>query len=178
MVRSVRFNSIVSTHSRPKAAGGLPDLPNRNFFVSTHSRPKAAGRYLHSRRHRQAVSTHSRPKAAGSHNSLNATSVLPFQHTAARRRLGNQYAAIIQTAEVSTHSRPKAAGLAFVVKFANMIVSTHSRPKAAGTEPKPPSSDLGFQHTAARRRLAHQLTVILPHLSFQHTAARRRLVPI
>ena len=34
---------IVSTHSRPKAAGPLRPLQQENTQVSTHSRPKAAG---------------------------------------------------------------------------------------------------------------------------------------
>ncbi len=33
----------VSTHSRPKAAGGVRRLAVRPDIVSTHSRPKAAG---------------------------------------------------------------------------------------------------------------------------------------
>ena len=57
---------VVSTHSRPKAAG-LADAAMHTFMpVSTHSRPKAAG--FNSRRYpvkQGLVSTHSRPKAAG-----------------------------------------------------------------------------------------------------------------
>ena len=56
----------VSTHSRPKAAGGAGDCWEALPEVSTHSRPKAAGKALHS------------PK----------TPHRAFQHTAARRRLG------------------------------------------------------------------------------------------
>ena len=33
----------VSTHSRPKAAGSIPQTPRSIKMVSTHSRPKAAG---------------------------------------------------------------------------------------------------------------------------------------
>ena len=55
--------------------------------VSTHSRPKAAGQYSSTCRKCQAVSTHSRPKAAGSNKFVSSTE-RSFQHTAARRRLG------------------------------------------------------------------------------------------
>ena len=55
-----------------------------------------------------------------------------FQHTAARRRLGDLKVFDVRHGRVSTHSRPKAAG--------------NSSPAKA--------SDLVFQHTAARRRLA------------------------
>ena len=54
-----------------------------------------------------------------------------FQHTAARRRLGECDDFIHEVDEVSTHSRPKAAGFADAVCVGNG----------------------GFQHTAARRRL-------------------------
>ena len=36
-------HTAVSTHSRLKAAGHDPDLPNLGIKVSTHSRLKAAG---------------------------------------------------------------------------------------------------------------------------------------
>ena len=54
-----------------------------------------------------------------------------FQHTAARRRLHQNY--IIKQAKtgVSTHSRPKAAAFLHFRKFDKIAVSTHSRPKAA-----------------------------------------------
>ena len=56
---------IVSTHSRPKAAGvGVVCAPFA-AVVSTHSRPKAAGELWLSRAVKLKVSTHSRPKAAG-----------------------------------------------------------------------------------------------------------------
>ena len=37
---------LVSTHSRPKAAGGAERLAEMAKVVSTHSRPKAAGPYI------------------------------------------------------------------------------------------------------------------------------------
>ena len=55
-------------------------------------------------------------------------------------------------------------------------VSTHSRPKAAGSVSWRRSVGcFGFQHTAARRRLACRLKTIPLPSWFQHTAARRRL---
>ena len=78
---------IVSTHSRPKAAGGQLGRDGCAVGVSTHSRPKAAGR---SNRHWEALVT--------------------FQHTAARRRLVVCNTLTFFSWVVSTHSRPKAAG--------------------------------------------------------------------
>ena len=83
----------------------------------------------------------------------------------------------LQFQQVSTHSRPKAAGTMTRVQEAALMVSTHSRPKAAGISAtsvsrwqlrfntQPPEGgwfsmpfvgcfQTGFQHTAARRRLA------------------------
>ncbi len=40
----IRFNDIVSTHSRPKAAASAMEYTTSFDAVSTHSRPKAAGR--------------------------------------------------------------------------------------------------------------------------------------
>ena len=60
-----RIVDLVSTHSRPKAAGFPCTVGLRSHQVSTHSRPKAAGRKL--------KMTHP---------------AKTFQHTAARRRLG------------------------------------------------------------------------------------------
>ncbi len=81
---------VVSTHSRPKAAGTEIGSKLLLVGVSTHSRPKAAGYVAQILSAAGRVSTHSRPKAAGERN----------------RRLGGEN-------RVSTHSRPKAAGLAF-----------------------------------------------------------------
>ena len=56
-------------------------------LVSTHSRPKAAGQALKKAQAQFDVSTHSRPKAAGSMPNAGSTGNIKFQHTAARRRL-------------------------------------------------------------------------------------------
>ena len=55
-------------------------------MVSTHSRPKAAGSWIRALQDDPMVSTHSRPKAAGS-VPFRACRFGKFQHTAARRRL-------------------------------------------------------------------------------------------
>ena len=104
--------------------------------------------------HSITVSTHSRPKAAG-FLTLKSSIFCEFQHTAARRRLGLRVNRVHDVQQVSTHSRPKAAGPAvFGV-----------RPAARGFNTQPPEGGWvvekflshhihGFQHTAARRRLA------------------------
>ena len=79
-------NGSVSTHSRPKAAGQATNASNNKTYVSTHSRPKAAGYLVRFTLGFQCVSTHSRPKAAGSPNTKRSNAGM-FQHTAARRRL-------------------------------------------------------------------------------------------
>ena len=95
---------IVSTHSRPKAAGVLmvhcnqqqqfqhtaarrrlvlkDMMLNQQDIVSTHSRPKAAGKDFYRQNPIYNVSTHSRPKAAGygairHHKSLSSFNTQP-----------------------------------------------------------------------------------------------------
>ena len=80
------IRDIVSTHSRPKAAGESNGEENGSGEVSTHSRPKAAGYHYSENADTYLVSTHSRPKAAGKAGFEQLKSWL-FQHTAARRRL-------------------------------------------------------------------------------------------
>ena len=81
---------VVSTHSRPKAAGAFTKILMVSLlFVSTHSRPKAAGVDSFTLEFGPMVSTHSRPKAAGFLN-----------YNCVHKLI------------VSTHSRPKAAGRA------------------------------------------------------------------
>ena len=121
-----------------------------------------------------------------------------FQHTAARRRLGNQVIHDRQSRNVSTHSRPKAAGFSDGLcrcqnccfntqppeggwensqdATTKIVVSTHSRPKAAGfLRSANQLKQSMFQHTAARRRLGLVSTHNCLRQLFQHTAARRRL---
>jgi len=56
-----------------------------------------------------------------------------FQHTAARRRLAHAIVTTKTGFKVSTHSRPKAAGSCSCGLRVFNYVSTHSRPKAAGS---------------------------------------------
>ena len=44
-IRDVVRGELVSTHSRPKAAGPIDFVIELIFGVSTHSRPKAAGQH-------------------------------------------------------------------------------------------------------------------------------------
>ena len=64
-----------------------------------------------------------------------------FQHTAARRRLGDEFRRIAAQAVVSTHSRPKAAGGGLHLAKRGYTM---------------------FQHTAARRRLGASLKSLAP----------------
>ena len=134
---------VVSTHSRPKAAGsGNTYKVYRHQYVSTHSRPKAAGAFISSfhclglfqhtaarRRLEYVVSTHSRPKAAG--NILLCQPIsLAFQHTAARRRLDVRQSLLI-------------------------LHCFNTQPPEGGwlTDDGLEGMSRVFQHTAARRRL-------------------------
>ena len=104
-----RVRYVVSTHSRPKAAG---------LFTC---KPIKAKRFQHTAARRRLA----RNLRFGAMSKL-------FQHTAARRRLVCVVNRAGVDSFVSTHSRPKAAGSAPSGKPFTVTVSTHSRPKAAG----------------------------------------------
>ena len=141
--------SLVSTHSRPKAAASAmrisPKLTERFqhtaarrrlrsarcsksliFVVSTHSRPKAAANRCKSKTLIWRVSTHSRPKAAA-HSAMDVSPENLFQHTAARRRLLKIGKLSCVANNVSTHSRPKAAA-----KIQKLVLTTS---KCFNTQP-------------------------------------------
>ena len=147
-------------------------------MVSTHSRPKAAGYHVNQALATTNVSTHSRPKAAGLALRYFMVSALLFQHTAARRRLAakglsyQRWTDCFNTqppeggwdAQIGRgqplkgfNTQPPEGGWAIPVykRHDNLSVSTHSRPKAA--------------------EAVHQNHVGIVSCRFQHTAARRRL---
>ena len=101
---------VVSTHSRPKAAGSR----SAGVWYSAMFQHTAARRRL-------AIYADDGTAMA-----------LEFQHTAARRRLAAPQLHAWRDRGVSTHSRPKAAGPSFLLRHSTISVSTHSRPKAAG----------------------------------------------
>ena len=144
-------------------------------IVSTHSRPKAAGTSWLRSKNRRLVSTHSRPKAAGVVNGFAFGLFGKFQHTAARRRLEVAFEKVGSQA-VFQHTAARRRLVSVIILFSLTMkfqhtaarrrlvahatsnkplseVSTHSRPKAAGTATEHPVWKLLFQHTAARRRL-------------------------
>ena len=129
----IRFDTptIVSTHSRPKAAGYLNDVGLFGDYCFNTQPPEGGWLAINPTCGTIVkVSTHSRPKAAGDNNSGAG-----------------------DVSDVSTHSRPKAAGFSAEWAQSITVVSTHSRPKAAGVKWRRAKYDILFQHTAARRRL-------------------------
>ena len=138
--------------------------------------PEGGWPRLHENAEQSTVSTHSRPKAAGATYTRADIDRL-FQHTAARRRLGDVHAFRTVLGTVSTHSRPKAAGTEL---YANTVqhnsVSTHSRPKAAGQQMKAKLFEV-LVSTHSRPKAAGSFWFVGLSVSkkFQHTAARRRL---
>ena len=104
------FLLYVSTHSRPKAAGGV--IMGQDFGQPEFQHT-AARRRLGELRWRnrsfvwfQHTAARRRLDCIWARDSLS----LLFQHTAARRRLVVKFMADLNRYKVSTHSRPKAAG--------------------------------------------------------------------
>ena len=145
---------IVSTHSRPKAAGHFITDGKGRLIVSTHSRPKAAGWFLMMRQ-MQMCRFNSQPPEGGWPRGYIIRSIYKrFQLTAARRRLvlhhiANllilkfQLTAARRRLAVKTRCHGVARGFQLTAarrrlvhfRFRShivIVVSTHSRPKAAG----------------------------------------------
>ena len=86
-------------------------------LVSTHSRPKAAG-YEFSNLHHFIRGFNTQPPEGGWASSKPpVVQATMFQHTAARRRLVNLRVFMLAQLFVSTHSRPKAAGCFRLCRF-------------------------------------------------------------
>ena len=124
--------SDVSTHSRPKAAGysifGKP-LLNQRFNTQP---PEGGWVNFSSVTNMLVVFQHTAARRRLGDIQFHIRLTFPFQHTAARRRLDVLASVPGGAGSVSTHSRPKAAGSPSVPNMAAVAVSTHSRPKAAG----------------------------------------------
>ena len=166
---------MVSTHSRAKAAADVGINIELLDIVSTHSRAEAVALFDRTFHESQQcfntqppkggcytnfpsipppffVSTHSHPKAAATMPCASSP-ILPFQHTAARRRLLALLCSLVVLTLVSTRSRAKAAALNDKIIRGCSTVSTHSRAKAAAVGIMMSKHGARFQHTAAWRRL-------------------------
>ena len=149
---------LVSTHSRPKAAGSIRRCrpAQRCRF---NSQPPEGGWQLGDAVAwcNDDVSTHSRPKAAGHGVYCLVQTLRQFQLTAARRRLGGR-----------------------VVACACVVFSFNSQPPEGGWDDSLFRRTLSnkFQLTAARRRLDDPSHGLADVFTFQLTAARRRLVAL
>ena len=150
-------------------------LHNLQSLISTHSRAKAAGIPILQRDGGQAISTHSRAKAAGQVKQHAAVFTAYFNSQPREGGWSKGFSECFR-ALISTHSRAKAAGpnksgallgnLPFQLTAARRRLAEHIMSRRRG---------LPFQLTAARRRLGLLLTIFSAHKTFQLTAARRRL---
>ena len=190
-------SDTVSTHSRPKAAGiqtvqrplrhvrfntqppegGWLELHNRDIViphVSTHSRPKAAGRRG---KHWTSGSKfqHTAARRRLGDRRLGVVSLLWFQHTAARRRLG--FLIVICGMMIGFQHTAARRRLAPVVGVSSPEHCFNTQPPEGGWQYQQLQQQYQqlFQHTAARRRLDCPCAAVLLRFEFQHTAARRRL---
>ena len=147
---------------------------------------------------RKLISTNSRVKAAAAIDYWSFMHYLPFQHTAARRRLLMRVK-FKNNSSIGFNTQPRGGGctgtadnIADLLKFQHTaarrrlhhvkytsvhpyLVSTHSRAEAAAIMPSSMIYACRFQHTAARRRLHSRFHLAKNFTMFQHTAARRRL---
>ena len=146
--------SRVSTHSRPKAAGD-GQHQKRHIHHCFNTQPPEGGWDRQSRPNQHARSFNTQPPEGGWLRRAKAvTGFTPFQHTAARRRLGMSEQTLVNAIMAFQH--------------------TAARRRLAKRKPKS-ATNTAFQHTAARRRLEKSKPCAICMPQFQHTAARRRL---
>ena len=147
---------IVSTHSRPKAAGPSPlACEQAAKFQHTAARRRLENVKL-SIQYKKSFNTQP-PEGGWAHNAQVLYKHLMFQHTAARRRLAVFYR-VVCLYSFCFNTQPPEGGWPFENTFWPLV--------------------LQFQHTAARRRLVDRLTTVERGVVFQHTAARRRLASL
>ena len=131
----------------------------RRQLVSTHSRPKAAGKKAPSAQNRRGVSTHSRPKAAGLCQPFHSYAPWGFNTQPPEDGWREQMRDLEWTG-VSTHSRPKAAGKAALPHESKRKCFNTQPPEGGWYGQRIQQVLLRlFQHTAARRRLARRPAV-------------------
>ncbi len=124
-------------------------------MVSTHSRPKAAGHEREDRLGRHRRFNTQPPEGGWKNNRKKKNRRKTFQHTAARRRLASMlYSAIESFTFQHTAARRRLAGLP--IRISRLSPCFNTQPPEGGWTLT--SSVCGmqqlFQHTAARRRLA------------------------
>ena len=124
--------SCVSTHSRPKAAGVLPLPLLDSQSVSTHSRPKAAGSERLGYRLYTGCFNSQPPEGGWAFLYHMIFSPMPFQLTAARRRLVKGWALRWGCMVFQLTAARRRLADATTGGGCDEFVSTHSRPKAAG----------------------------------------------
>ena len=128
---------IISTHSRPKAAGCRrpAKCPGRHDF---NTQPPEGGWIAREQGNNPLHYFNTQPPEGGWFLAAHKCPMMfSFQHTAARRRLGRRACLEGFDKGISTHSRPKAAGAGQNLHRRTFGISTHSRPKAAGPSFRP-----------------------------------------
>ena len=151
-------------------------MPYVKWVVSTRSRPKAAGQSGHHAVAANGVSTRSRPKAAVERG-WDAEDAKTFQHAAARRRLGAD-------GEVGGglrcfNTQPPEGGCFTRIGTRVQREGWFQHAAARRRLLNPPTNTAAqcpFQHAAARRRLQGKAVHFQSYEMFQHAAARRRLM--
>ena len=143
----------VSTHSRPKAAGIKFAVVVRKP-CSFNTQPPEGGWVSDDVLYKALDGFNTQPPEGGCEESRHSLILSLFQHTAARRRLGDGVYKV-STTEKFQHTAARRRLAPFGVVRLRLC---------------------RFQHTAARRRLGSETSSDDFGRLFQHTAARRRLV--
>ena len=171
----MRHLRLVSTHSRPKAAG--PRLVRGVCFVlfqhtAARRRLAVANGFW---KKRAKVSTHSRPKAAGSSTKTTPTPIKSFNTQPPEGGWQSRMSTPDPTSGFNTQPPEGGWVLSQFRDTAYWLFQHTAARRRLATTGVIPLFLSGFQHTAARRRLGRSQLCVLKLYKFQHTAARRRL---
>ena len=167
-------------------------------LVSTHSRPKAAGSHVLLTRPATTLFQHTAARRRLGYSAVCAWPAFMFQHTAARRRLGRP--CVPGKSVTCFNTQPPEGGWPAKRHKNDKIGGFNTQPPEGGWlhQLAELGDDFLFQHTAARRRLEamtintlaillvsthsrpkaagfYQFFFVKFFIRFQHTAARRRL---
>ena len=125
-------------------------------IVSTHSRPKAAGSPCRTTPNASRCFNTQPPEGGWSRYRRLSERIEWFQHTAARRRLG-RFCMASSTAKCCFNTQPPEGGWIRVMRGRSACLSFNTQPPEGGwNRPQETARNrFLFQHTAARRRLDH-----------------------
>ena len=166
-----RFNT-----QPPEGGWALKNRPEIPFFGFNTQPPEGGWEYWQRAKTTRTWFQHSAARRRLGEITRQVKAGYRFQHSAARRRLAALMCRLPERKAVSTLSRPKAAGTVPGRRLHLSTVSTLSRPKAAGrADRRQAAARASFNTQPPEGGWPTHGWANSPRCAFQHSAARRRL---